>query len=131
MLASNNKFTKEERLSLENQIQHLFGTGTSFFMFPFKVLYIHQFEPTSFNKLLISVPKKKFAKSVLRNRIKRLIREAYRNHKSLLAEKHIIGINFALIYVHSEVIEYSEMEKRVILVLQELTKRITSITTNQ
>ena len=53
--------------------------GASVFKYPLKVLSLHDLEGSSAQpKVLVSVSKRRFKKAVDRNRIKRLIREAYR-----------------------------------------------------
>jgi len=72
-------FKKGERLSSEKSIATLFAEGDSFFQYPFKVVYKKEQSTYPFSvQLLISVSKRNFKKAVDRNKIKRLIREAYR-----------------------------------------------------
>lgn len=71
-------------------------------------------ESTAPVKILISVPKRKFKKAVDRNKIKRLIREAYRKKKHLLinqlAEKKI---TLLVVYISKTIVEYSEIEEKI------------------
>jgi ribonuclease P protein component len=109
-------------------IQQLFKEGSSFFKHPFKVVYL----PVERNdgpraRILVTVPKRNFKKAVDRNRIKRLVREAYRKNKQLLSpeyatpEKQTLLIGF--IYTGKTLPEYQEVEQKLILILQELVKK--------
>jgi ribonuclease P protein component len=79
-------FRKEERLNKEIWIQELFTRGSSFHLYPFKVLFLpHPDEKYPVTQILISVPKRNFKKAVDRNTIKRRIREAYRLNKHTIS----------------------------------------------
>lgn len=78
---------KTERLKSRKAIDLLFKTGKSFSVFPFRVVYGKQAldEKHLFNlQCAFSVSKRYFKKAVDRNRIKRLMREAYRLQKNEL-----------------------------------------------
>src|SRR5258705_10665449 len=88
-------FKKEERLSRKKLIDELFKSGSSFYLAPFKIIFLKNKEGIISNLLgsgenrfpaqvLISVSTKNFKRSVDRNKIKRLIREAYRMNKHVL-----------------------------------------------
>ncbi len=74
-------FPKRERLCSIKSIDSLFSGGESFIAYPLRVVYRIETENDETQRsasLLISVSKKKFKRAVKRNRVKRLIREAYR-----------------------------------------------------
>ena len=78
-------FPKKEKLTSKIIIDRLFKDGQSKFKYPFRVLFLSDdaySEP--FPQLVISVSKRNFKRAVDRNRIKRLIREAYRFQKEEL-----------------------------------------------
>ena len=79
-------FGRKEKLKSRKQIEDLFLNGKNFSAFPLRVTY--QFLPANECGLQVGVTagKKYFKKAVDRNRIKRLIREAYRLQKSSLAD---------------------------------------------
>lgn len=79
-------FGRKEKLKSRKQIEELFLNGKSFSMFPLRVTY--RFIPSDETSVQVGVTagKRFFKKAVDRNRIKRLIREAYRLQKSDLAE---------------------------------------------
>lgn len=83
----NTTFKKEERLSSQKIIGELFDKGSSFAFHPLRFVWLPATLPTTKYpaQVAISVSKKRFKHAVDRNRIKRLIREAYR----LAKEEHL------------------------------------------
>ena len=84
--------TKSERLTSQLVIEKIFAGGNaSMAAFPLRIVYMQmekQVEEdvtkTPWASILVSVPKKRFRHAVDRNRMKRLIREAYRLNKHIL-----------------------------------------------
>ena len=107
---------RQERLKQRKVIQQLFSGGTHKKFFPL-TLYYKPYQPEDFpyHKLLISVSKKHFKKSVVRNKIKRRIREAYRQHKHVLYNK-VTDLPFLLgyVYISKNVQSYKIIEEQVI-----------------
>lgn len=80
-------FKKDEILRRKKIISRLFTEGSSFYIFPFKVFWLNMPLETVYPaQVMISVGKKSFKHAVQRNRIKRLVRESYRQHKNELYE---------------------------------------------
>ncbi len=113
------KFPKQEKLKSRKVISHLFAEGKSYSKFPIKVLYLPA-EDTDCSKAGFVAPKKSFKKAVSRNRIKRLMREAYRLHKTEHLE--INGKKFVLLFIYlgKEEVSYKKVEASVINVLKKL-----------
>lgn len=63
-------------------IQQLFKDGKSFSHFPFRVIYLEQESQPTALQAGFTVSTRHFKKAVDRNRIKRLMREAYRLQKN-------------------------------------------------
>lgn len=120
----NYKLPKSERLNAENQIKELFSEGSSFFLYPFKVLfYVKGPAGNGTVQVLFSVPKKKIKKAVGRNLVRRRIKESYRLNKSLLNHKEK-RVSVGLIYVGSELMEFADLHTKVIAVLKKLSPLI-------
>lgn len=92
------KFTlgKAERLKSKKLIERLFEEGSSLKVYPFKLVYLKTLHTSEFPvQAAFSVPKRRFKKAVDRNRIKRLLKEAYR------LEKHVVyeGVNDSFVFM--------------------------------
>ena len=121
---------KNERLKSRKAIDQLFTTGKSFSLFPFKVIYskttVGQ-QPTINHQLkcAFSVSKRHFKKAVYRNRIKRLMREAYRLQKielRNLLQQNNGSLAVFILYVSNELPEYTMMVSKMSAVLKKLQK---------
>ena len=115
-------FNKAEKLSKEKTIQELFNRGSSFYLFPFKVIYIPN-PDQSINQpqILISVSSRNFRRAVDRNLIKRRIREAYRLQKEIIRGESKRGA-FAFVYTSKSVLPYTEIRSKLFLVLEKIGK---------
>ena len=95
MAAAAPTFRKRERMTSNLLMEALFenGNSQSVTAFPLRAVYqtIERHCDHDPAQILISVPKKRFKHAVDRNRVKRQIREAYRQHKQLLWEKMTEG----------------------------------------
>jgi len=119
-------FGKDERLKSKKIIDRLFSEGESFYLDPFLVIWLTNPEDISPASILISISKKKIRKAVVRNLLKRRIREAYRLNKipfrNFLLE-HKVGCSIAFVYTSSQIADYKDIEKKIILILQRLQSR--------
>jgi ribonuclease P protein component len=119
---------KNERLKSRKSIEQLFNEGKKFTTAPFKIIYIlnsSQKDPSLLFGTGVSV--KNFKKAVDRNRIKRLIKEAYRLQKINLQEKikaNNIQLNVFFIYTAKELPVYDEIYKKTGAILKKLEKII-------
>ncbi len=75
-------FNKTEKLKSRKALEHLFSKGKTFLVHPYKVYYSIADAEENLIHCGVGVSKKNFVKAVQRNRIKRLMREAYRLNKT-------------------------------------------------
>ena len=117
-------FGKEERLRSKKNIDRLFAEGHSFYIPPFRVMWLDEpFDTGLPARILIGVPKRKVKKAVHRNRLKRIIREAYRLNKNPFYQFLLNRDSFctlAVIYNAPTVVEFTDIEEKIILVLKRL-----------
>jgi len=128
---SHNTLKKHERLKSKKLLDSLFVEGKSGFGHPVKVIY--KIEPRTENvwplKFSVTVPKKKIKSAVKRNLVKRRIREAYRLNKASLQTTLFDSeyqLYLMLIYIEKEPLQYSEIEKGVIKIINKLANAIPS-----
>ncbi len=125
------KFSKEEKLKSRKVIQQLFERRTSIHIFPLRLIW-GPIEPR-FNdyptQFAVTVPKKRFAKAVDRNRIKRVIREGYRLSKPLLNEQlSTFGQQYGLMFIYTGKKKPSlvEIEKSLKRIRKKLVKQLSA-----
>jgi len=77
-------------------------------------------------QILVSVSKRHFKRAVKRNRVKRQIREAYRHHKQILAEKmpQDTSLAIAFIWLADELLDSQQVEKSVKRLLEKVAENI-------
>jgi len=116
---------KDERLKSRKVIDQLFKEGKSFSIYPFRIVWKYQPDTTSLLRAGFTVSTKHFKKAVDRNRIRRLMKEAYRLQKNILQQNlQLINKPFALfiIYVGKEVPDYLLVMEKMTLILTRLQK---------
>ncbi len=125
---------KNDKLKSTKAIEQLFKEGKSFSLFPFRVLYLEapasgiakQTEaPASVIQTAFSVSKKHFKKAVDRNRIKRLMREAWRLQKNVLVNRVNKGgkdLKVFIIYTGNELPGYDLVVEKTAAVIKRLIK---------
>lgn len=118
-------FGRKEKLKSRKQIEELFLNGKNFSVFPLRVTYqlLPSDEPTV--QVGVTAGKKYFKKAVDRNRIKRLIREAYRLQKNdlieVLKQKGKKGFLFFM-YTDKTIASFSTVKETMNKALKRLEK---------
>ena len=113
-------FKKSERLSKKKLVKELFDKGSSFYLYPFKVIHHVSEEQIEAHQVLISASKRNFKKAVDRNKIKRRVRESYRLNKTSLSIQQNLLI--AYIYTSKEILPYDKIQKKLVLCIERLNK---------
>lgn len=132
-MSEGNTLPKTERLYHKKLIDSLFGGGKSRSMtaFPLRLVYM-PLETTNEGKeeaengkdivsqMLISVPKRNLHRANKRNRVKRLVREAYRKHKAIL-DGHPFALAF--IWLDPKLWTAADVEQRVVSLLRRVMEK--------
>lgn len=120
-------FQADERMKLRKNIETLFQKGEAFSVFPFRVIHLRAIMNESVSypiRVGISVPKKRHSKAVSRNKIKRLIKEAWRTSKSSLYQQ--LGdnqqIHCFLIYQTHKTLTFEEIKATIIKIQNKLAE---------
>jgi ribonuclease P protein component len=119
-------FSKDERLCNKKLFDILFAKGTSFLSHPLKIIFAETGHASNYPvQVAFAVSRKLFSKAVIRNLIKRRMREAYRLNKhnfySLIGDKKLVLI---IIYVEKEIMEYRRIENSMKRALNLLAKKV-------
>lgn len=128
MAENRNTFGKNEKLCSDKIISDLFARGESFVKYPLRVVYLTD-APVSDGgcRILVSVSKRKFKRAVKRNRVKRLIREAYRLNKQILAEAvgdDVAKVVIAFMHINDGLPTFAQIEKAMVKSLAQISDNI-------
>lgn len=111
-----NTFPKRERLSSKKLIRELFDKGSSFHLYPLRIIWLpHPWEKEGADQVMFSVPKRNFRKATDRNKIKRRLREAYRCNKHLANIENKSRIPYLIVYIYTakELLDFRKIENKL------------------
>jgi ribonuclease P protein component len=119
-------YNKKEKLKSRTLLNEVFASSKPVLVFPVKVFY-KEIEGQLDNpvKLGVGVSGRNFKKSVDRNRVKRLLREAYRLNKEPLykfAEENQKNVAVFLLYIDKALPTFELLQKKMPQVLHKLIK---------
>jgi len=111
-------YKKTDKLKSRKQTQHLFSTGQAINVFPIRLIYT--IEPISITDNAISssllqagvgAPSRTFRKAVQRNRVKRLLREAYRLEKpNFLSQAALDNKRVNLFFLYTDALVLTQVD---------------------
>lgn len=117
--------SRQEILRSRKSIESLFKTGRSVKAYPILLVWQDSTHTKIALEAAFSVSKKRFKRAVDRNRIKRLMREAYRLNKHVLKEQissRQSGLQIMFIYTGKDIPSFTEVEKKIIESMQRLKR---------
>ena len=121
-----NTFPKSEKLCGQLRIAALYKEGKRFTAFPMRVTFRHLPDSDEAPKVLIWAPKSLFKHAVDRNRLRRLMREAYRLNaeplRTYCSENHCSFL-LAFNYMDKELRSQEQISKA----MQKAIKRLTEL----
>jgi len=117
-------FSNKQKLKSQKVIDEIFEEGKSVTVFPLKMVYLYT---GNTNKVGVSVSKKKFKRAVDRNRIKRLMREAYRHNKKMLIDNNVSGYAFMILYLSRDLPDYKLVNSKTQALLTKFLDRLSDL----
>lgn len=125
------KLTKAERVTGSKRVASIFLSGKSFISYPLRVVYLpHEQNFGAKCSILVTVPKKRLRKAADRNRIKRLVREAYRLNKEITNDIEFSAdaskLDIAFVYVKDSLADFNTINKAVQKALKQIANLIQS-----
>jgi ribonuclease P protein component len=120
-----NSFSKAEKLKSKNQIEQLFAHGKQLTVYPLKLVYLPtEFKDASPIKTSVSVSKRLHKKAVARNRIKRLMREAYRLNRPQDFNKNKTAFALMILYLSKEEPQWQQLNSKMSVLLSRFKSSI-------
>jgi len=118
---------KLERLKSKKLIEKLYQDGNSVKLFPLRMMYLQTAHTSDFPAQVgVSVAKRNFKLAVDRNRIKRLMREAYRLQKEIVYDQLEDPYVFMISYLGKEEVPYQEVYSKMKILLTLFVKETKS-----
>lgn len=106
------KYPKKEKLKSKKLFEALFTEGKTVSAYPLKLIYLRTELPHPvYIQAGVAVPKRNLKSAVHRNRVKRLMREAYRLNKHQFFNNSEGSFAFLFLYLGKKMTNFKEMER--------------------
>lgn len=117
-------YGRKEKLKRRKQIEAVFAGGRSLSVHPLRLVYLAQAQDSGAEvEMGVSASRRNFKKAVDRNRVKRLLREAWRlNKQPLLDHARAKGLRISafLIYTDKTLPQFAGLQPKMRLLLNKL-----------
>lgn len=118
-------YNKTEKLKSKKLITLLFEKGKTVTAYPLKLVYLEtRFEDNVLLKTGVSVSKRNFKKAIDRNRIKRLMREAYRLNKAHYFSNTSKHYAFMILYIDKEMPNLKFIDSKMKLLFKKFKEKV-------
>ena len=118
------KYGKKDKLKSKKHIEQLFNEGKSVTVYPLKLIYLQTvFEDDCILKTGVSVSKRLHKTAVARNKIKRLLREAYRLNKPLYFNNSSTSYAFMILYLSKDGTTFDEIDYKMKLLFEKFLNK--------
>ncbi|EPR71958.1 Ribonuclease P protein component [Winogradskyella psychrotolerans RS-3] len=115
----NFNYSKKDKLKSKKLIEQLFTEGKAVTAYPLRLVYLKtEFEDDSQLKTGVSVSKRLHKTAVSRNKIKRLLREAYRLNKPLYFNNSSASYAFMILYLSKDGTTFEKLDHSIKLLFK-------------
>ena len=116
-------FPKREKLKSRKTLERLFAEGRSLTKFPLRMIFLETTSPGQPPvQVAVTVPKRNFKRAVDRNRIKRLLRESYRQNKGLIFNNIEGNFAFLFLYLGKELPTFKQVEQSMLTIFRQFNE---------
>jgi len=124
---TNFTYSRAEKLKSKKLFEKLFAEGSSVTNYPLRLIYVKtDLKDQVQIKAGVSVSKRRFKNATQRNRIKRVLREAYRLNKSVIFNNSKDKYALLILYLGKEMPVSKEINAATVALLQKFVKKIES-----
>ncbi len=118
-------YSRVEKLKSKKLFEKLFAEGKSVTQFPLRMVYVktgdEQIVPF---KTGVTVSKRKFKSAVKRNRIKRVLREAYRLNKAIVFNNSKANYALLIMYLGNEMPESKLVHEAMVALFKKFKEKV-------
>ena len=113
------RYSKKDKLKSKKLIEQMFSEGKAVTAYPLRLIYLKtNFEDDCILKTGVSVSKRLHKTAVSRNRIKRLLKEAYRLNKPLYFNNSSASYAFMILYLSKDGTTFDKLNDSIKLLFE-------------